>query len=632
MDTREEFRGSSRLHWYLFIFRFLALILGLFLTEVNRPDAVPHLFYLPGVSYDQGASQQPFLYATVFLFFYHFAAGAYSFKAHEKKLYAYMLIFADLFTGLVVNGCFGTEYFLLGFVLPAMEAAMLLGNAGFFFVVLLPGFLYAVMMAAEIMPLIMSQDDAKIHMKIILIAVLKCSIVAATMVLWVFKAAVSAEEEVYVVRRKAQEDKNIILEESQNDKKTIQGLSNQYVELTSQCEEVKRQLLETREELEKGYKNLHAQKQQYQASDELHKEKEREMTLMCEKRVKEVDKDIEMIKKKYNKVQALLDCFQELNKSLNPEEAYMSIVEHLLKMVPSQTCILFIVESIEGQPEIFAEVAYSPYSDFFRNFSLRLGEGVPGIVAEKQKPIKIDNGSIVIDGVELSTLLTYEKSAIVAPILYEEEILGVLYLGRPENFGFNLDNLDFLVSFANIAAITLQNAQLFQKTIAGGMYDDITGLYNAIYFNERFSEEVKRSHRYNATLSLMLVDIDNFTRINDEYGAEWGDNILKEVAEIIKAHTRETDVIARIQSDEFAVLLLQSDKSSAVLISERIRMAVEMRSIARQKKTKIHSSLSIGVANFPSDAQGKEDLISKVEEALQQAKKKGGNNTSYPPS
>jgi diguanylate cyclase (GGDEF)-like protein len=609
MDVYEEFRGSSRLHWFLFAFRMLSLIVGLALTDFNKPGVTPYLFAIPVIP---GTGTGPMLTVTFFLFFYHLAAGAYSFKAHEKKSSAYLLIFADILPGLIVNVYFGASYFYLGFVLPAMECALLLGNAGFFFAVLLPGFIYGVMIAGLFMWTWTSPEEQKARYMLAMTTTFKIFILSSIMMLWIFKSAVSIEEEIYVTKRRAQEEKNMILEDSQNDKKMIQGLSNQLNEKISESENLDLKLRDSRDELEKSYKRLHESKQHAHASDELHKEKEREMTQMCEKRIKDLEKDVDGARKKLNKVQSLLESFQELNKSLNPEEAYMAIVEHLLKIIPAQTCILFIVETLEGQAEIFAEVAYSPYSDFFRNFSLRMGEGLPGWVAERQKPIKIDNGSVVIDGTELSTLLTYEKSAILAPILYEEEILGVL------------------VSFSNISAITLQNAQLFQKTIAGGMYDDITGLYNAIYFNERFSEEVKRSHRYNTTLSLMLIDIDNFTRTNDEYGVEYGDSLLKEVSEIIRAHSRETDVIARIQSDEFAVLLLQSDKSNAILISERIRMAVEMRGIARAKKSKIHTSLSIGVANFPADADSKEDLIARVEEALQQAKAKGGNNTSYP--
>jgi len=629
VSSSEEFRNSARLHWFLFIFRFTALIIGLFLTDLNRPNASPHVLDLPGVPKDFNSQLLP---VTIFMFVYHFSAGMYSFRCGDKKFSSYLLIFADAITGMIASVFMGSSYFYLGFVLPALESALLLGNTGFFFFILFPGVIYGVMIGGEFFFIRATEDPEKTRQLTALITSLQVMTFSSLVMLWAFKLAVGGEEENVELRKKANEEKNLILMDSQNDARTIQGLSNELVQHKDLIDKLETQVQDLKNELESSYKRFHDAKQQGQASEELFKQKEKEMSQMCEKRLKEAEKDIELTKKKLTKVQALLECFHELNKSLNPEEAYMSIVEHLLKIIPAQTCILFIVETIEGQAEIFAEVAYSPYSDYFRNFSLRMGEGVPGIVAERQKPVKIDNGSIVVDGIEMQTLLTYEKSAIVAPILYEEEILGVIYLGRPENFGFTIENIEFLVSFANIAAVTLQNAQLFQKTIAGGMYDDITGLYNAIYFNERFSEEVKRSNRYKTTLSLMLIDIDNFTRVNDEYGSEWGDNLLKEVSEIIRAHSRETDVIARIQSDEFAVLLLQSDKSSAVLISERIRMAVEMRSIARAKKTKIHSSLSIGVANFPTDATSKEDLIAKVEEALETAKKKGGNNTSYPSS
>lgn len=146
--------------------------------------------------------------------------------------------------------------------------------------------------------------------------------------------------------------------------------------------------------------------------------------------------------------------------------------------------------------------------------------------------------------------------------------------------------------------------------------DGLTGLFNRRYFNELINIEINRIKRFPSTLSLLMLDIDNFKNYNDKEGHPAGDNLLKEAAKVFKNSVRAIDIICRYGGEEFVIMLPQADKKSAQVIAERIRM---------QASIYLPTTLSIGIATFPQDAQGAEELIQKADNALYEAKKTGKN-------
>ncbi|MEW6279305.1 MAG: sensor domain-containing diguanylate cyclase, partial [Candidatus Eremiobacterota bacterium] len=300
----------------------------------------------------------------------------------------------------------------------------------------------------------------------------------------------------------------------------------------------------------------------------------------------------------------------------------------LQELLPSQTCVIFLLDEVNGHKELFAEVAASPYTDMFRNVTLQLNEGAPGFSLSRRKAMKFDTGKLVVEGVELTTLLVYEKSALVAPLATAEELLGVIYLGRPEASQFSAEELQLLEEYAAEASTALANSLLYQRTITGGLHDPLTRLYNGLYLRERTREEVMRGRRYTYPVSLILVDLDRFQEIQSALGQETCDQILKDVAEIIRQATRETDIPARLEGDDFAVLLVHSDRNNAFSIGERIRHAIHTRPFGTGP-ARVSLTASVGVAGVPHDATNEEQLQLRAEAAVQQARSQGGNSVSF---
>ncbi len=154
--------------------------------------------------------------------------------------------------------------------------------------------------------------------------------------------------------------------------------------------------------------------------------------------------------------------------------------------------------------------------------------------------------------------------------------------------------------------------------------DPLTGIFNRRYFENQLSKELQRASRYEHSLSILFVDIDQFKKINDEFGHQIGDSVLEQISEMIERSVRSVDVVARYGGDEFIVLLPETKKADATRTAERIVRQVKQFDFFKDKLKIKDMNISIGVAGFPDDAGGTYELIKKADAALYQAKKAGG--------
>ena len=154
--------------------------------------------------------------------------------------------------------------------------------------------------------------------------------------------------------------------------------------------------------------------------------------------------------------------------------------------------------------------------------------------------------------------------------------------------------------------------------------DGLTGLYNHKFFHELLNAEIARSDRYKYNFSLLMIDIDNFKTINDNYGHQAGDTILKELALMFKSFVRKTDPVVRYGGEEFAIILSLTAKEQARQFADRI-----VNGVATSKVKGIPPSetltISAGLAGYPDDASAQETLIKRADEALYKAKSMGKN-------
>jgi diguanylate cyclase len=154
--------------------------------------------------------------------------------------------------------------------------------------------------------------------------------------------------------------------------------------------------------------------------------------------------------------------------------------------------------------------------------------------------------------------------------------------------------------------------------------DSLTGAYNRLFLTTRLQEEFERHRRYSRTLSLIMLDIDYFKKVNDTYGHQCGDFILKSVCETINAILRKVDMLVRFGGEEFCCLLPETDLQSAMIMAERIRKAIEKKEF-NYNDAVIRITVSLGVHEFRGDIDSPDTLLRTADEALYKAKEAGRN-------
>jgi diguanylate cyclase (GGDEF)-like protein len=147
---------------------------------------------------------------------------------------------------------------------------------------------------------------------------------------------------------------------------------------------------------------------------------------------------------------------------------------------------------------------------------------------------------------------------------------------------------------------------------------------NRRYFNLRLSSEISRARRYALPLSLVIVDIDNFKRINDTYGHSFGDRVLRELSQLLLANIRESDLLARFGGEELALILPNTKRLAAFDLLERLRQQVASR-VFYAADDKVSITLSIGLTQFDSQRHSAVELIKEADMALYEAKNNGKN-------
>ena len=159
--------------------------------------------------------------------------------------------------------------------------------------------------------------------------------------------------------------------------------------------------------------------------------------------------------------------------------------------------------------------------------------------------------------------------------------------------------------------------------------DELTGLYNRKYLNERLEQEISRAKRYGNSLSCLLFDLDFFKVVNDIYGYEWGDVLLRSIADKLKQLIRKEDVLTRYGDEEFVLILPNTSEDNAFLFAERFRRDIEkMEFIPAGEEERHPITISGGISTFPCIEGAQEDantIIRYAEHALYNAKKRGKN-------
>jgi diguanylate cyclase (GGDEF)-like protein len=232
------------------------------------------------------------------------------------------------------------------------------------------------------------------------------------------------------------------------------------------------------------------------------------------------------------------------------------------------------------------------------------------------------------------------KSFAILPLNCHNRLVGSINLGSRNVERFTRQHAtDFLARLGKISGICLENTINRERLLISGLTDPLTELHNRRYLDRRLKEELSRASRYHQPLSCLFIDADHFKCINDNYGHQAGDSVLRELATRIRSQLRASDVATRYGGEEFALLLPQTNISEALLLAERIRQEVAQSPMQLDDGQSLALTVSIGVSEtLPMLGKSHhqevgEHLLASADQALYLAKANGRNRIeSQPPS
>ncbi|HJU55960.1 MAG TPA: sensor domain-containing diguanylate cyclase [Pyrinomonadaceae bacterium] len=219
------------------------------------------------------------------------------------------------------------------------------------------------------------------------------------------------------------------------------------------------------------------------------------------------------------------------------------------------------------------------------------------------------------------------RRVVAVPLVAGERVMGVLEGVRDQQGArsFTRANLRLLDALALPVASALANSLRIAEAERLSQTDDLTKLHNARYLRQFLLGEVRRARRYNSSVGALFFDLDDFKHVNDVYGHLVGSHVLMEMAAIILASVRDTDVVARYGGDEFVVILPESNVEQAAFVAERVRRKIERNAFTGGRALRLQLTASFGVATFPAHAQSPQQLVANADAAMYEAKAAGKN-------
>lgn len=263
------------------------------------------------------------------------------------------------------------------------------------------------------------------------------------------------------------------------------------------------------------------------------------------------------------------------------------------------------------------------------NTVVRVGEGVAGRVASIGKPLLVDAGAEHTDR-------NYRSDSFISvPVNGDRRVVGVVNVTEPaRRCSFEPRDLELLVNIADSVGGVFHHALRYREVEDLAIRDDLTGLYNRRYLWEFLDAILDRARVQNFPVTLLLFDIDHFKRYNDQFGHPAGDQVLREVATLMRQNFRTHDVVCRLGGEEFAVVLWdgrgeqsgsgwQGYPTTAFAFAERLREATMKHRFGAVNCDGV--TLSGGLATFPWDGVCRTELLERADEALYRAKRDGRN-------
>ena len=315
----------------------------------------------------------------------------------------------------------------------------------------------------------------------------------------------------------------------------------------------------------------------------------------------------------------LADVFHDVLAEQSLDALFDRIADALADLVPHDS--LTIYEADEPRRLLTAVWARDKWADKILADKCPFGVGLTGWGVEHRQPVRANQAHLDARTATVAGTPADEPEAMITiPLIARESIKGALNVYRlGEDASFDDDEFELAKRFGDAAALALDNAQIRARLEHQAQTDPLTGLYNHRAFHEHLRRALASASRSHESVSILMLDIDDFKRVNDVYGHGAGDEILRSLAETLKDAVRTSDVVYRLGGEEFAVVITSRSAESAERLAHRLVERIESTEFEPAGRI----TISVGLARGPEHAMNPRELVACAEAAMMAAKARG---------
>jgi diguanylate cyclase (GGDEF)-like protein len=314
----------------------------------------------------------------------------------------------------------------------------------------------------------------------------------------------------------------------------------------------------------------------------------------------------------------LAEIFHDVLSEQSLDALLERIADTLAELIPYED--VHIYEADEAKRELKPVLARSEWVDEVMSETFSFGEGITGWAVDHREAV-LANRAHLDPRVRFVPGTPIEPEALIAvPLIARGQLKGTLNIYRVgEDAAFSDEEFLLAKRFGDAAALAIDNAHIRARLEHQAETDALTGLYNHRAFHDRLRQELLRASTTHETVALVMLDLDDFKKVNDVYGHGIGDQLLYQVADVLRASVRASDVVCRVGGEEFAVIVPSGDLTSSIALAERI--GEELAKLEADAVGKL--TVSTGIAVGPENAANPRELVACAEAAMMTAKTRG---------
>lgn len=331
-----------------------------------------------------------------------------------------------------------------------------------------------------------------------------------------------------------------------------------------------------------------------------------------------------------NEMELLLSVAASLSGTLDLPQQLSELGRRVCEGFRVEELSVMLLDEASQQLVIEAVAGADPAG--VRGLRFHIGEGVAGDAAARGETLYVADVANDPRYLPYKGRRRHTGSFLAVPLRAKGRITGVLNLNRPRVDGFTPKEIRLAEAIAAQAALAIANARLYAQTLEMSYTDPLTGVPNRRQLFARLEQEWTRSLRFGDEMSLLMIDLDLFKGVNDTFGHQVGDSVLRGIALVLRRNVRKVDTVARYGGEEFCVVLPRVAKAEAMAVGEKLRRAVAATPLPGPPgQTPVRLTISVGVASYGVDAVDMPTLIEKADQALYAAKRAGRNAVQSAP-